>query len=564
MLNYKEAPHMQKSRHTLIHRLALGTAAAGLTLLGVGCASKKSETKIFDSRDTVPPPYHDPQSRHGAQRDWSQPADNAVGATYIRRDPPAAHETTVDTSVYGAPEPKVTARPKAKQPDIKLTPDPVEQEPARGPRTDQIAATRPAQAILAKSGPEPADAWSDTPDHDFGDDYVIKSDAGSRADGLKIGLSPEALPPAHDDLKIGGGNRLDGEPLTYQVRKGDSLWKIARLHGVTTSELAAANNMDKNDVLQIDRVLTIPAGGKVRGDLPVSAAAVSAAPSAPSSSSSVESVREAIPASGTYTVQKGDSLWKIGLRYNLRTSTIQGLNPHLSSTIQPGDTVYLTESAARAANLTPAKAASTTPDNSSRFQPSGAANAAPVSTGSSAPRTVPLRAVTAAADGAAAGSGKHIVVSGDNLWLLARKYNTTSDELARINNISKNDTLHIGDVILLPGSTPVAAATATVVNATPAATGAVGGTATPLTAVSPAGNPGAATGGTAGVQPAAARIRLPHFVEAGDTLEEIANMYGSKVEWILEANPDLKNGTALQDLQHVEVPVEDGGIGPSN
>src|ERR1700723_3771567 len=45
---------------------------------------------------------------------------------------------------------------------------------------------------------------------------------------------------------------------TYVVQPGDSLWAISRSNGLTVSQLAAANNMNENDLLLIGRNLQIP------------------------------------------------------------------------------------------------------------------------------------------------------------------------------------------------------------------------------------------------------------------------------------------------------------------
>jgi hypothetical protein len=45
---------------------------------------------------------------------------------------------------------------------------------------------------------------------------------------------------------------------TYVVQPGDSLWALARAHGLTVDQLAAANHMNPNDILLIGRHLYIP------------------------------------------------------------------------------------------------------------------------------------------------------------------------------------------------------------------------------------------------------------------------------------------------------------------
>lgn len=44
----------------------------------------------------------------------------------------------------------------------------------------------------------------------------------------------------------------------------------------------------------------------------------------------------------------------------------------------------------------------------------------------------------------------HTVISGDTLWKLANKYNTTINDIASLNNINPNDDLYIGQVLRIP------------------------------------------------------------------------------------------------------------------
>ena len=53
-------------------------------------------------------------------------------------------------------------------------------------------------------------------------------------------------------------------------------------------------------------------------------------------------------------------------------------------------------------------------------------------------------------------------------------------------------------------------------------------------------------------------VKLPHFVDQqNDTLEIIAEMYGSKAEWIMAANPGIKSNSDLRSVKEISVPVED-------
>jgi LysM repeat protein len=46
-----------------------------------------------------------------------------------------------------------------------------------------------------------------------------------------------------------------------------------------------------------------------------------------------------------------------------------------------------------------------------------------------------------------AGSSKHVIRKGDNLWTIAKKYNTTVKKLCAANKITASKTLKVGSVI---------------------------------------------------------------------------------------------------------------------
>src|SRR5919202_1378531 len=45
--------------------------------------------------------------------------------------------------------------------------------------------------------------------------------------------------------------------------------------------------------------------------------------------------------------------------------------------------------------------------------------------------------------------GKYIVKEGDNLWEIARRFNTSVKDLRDVNNLNSNE-LNIGDVLIIP------------------------------------------------------------------------------------------------------------------
>jgi hypothetical protein len=79
---------------------------------------------------------------------------------------------------------------------------------------------------------------------------------------------------------VGAGAAASGSSKSnvYVVQPGDTLWAISQSRGLTVAQLAAANNMNPNDLLLIGRRLVIPTPGQ-----PSSAASPSSPSNGPSS-----------------------------------------------------------------------------------------------------------------------------------------------------------------------------------------------------------------------------------------------------------------------------------------
>lgn len=101
----------------------------------------------------------------------------------------------------------------------------------------------------------------------------------------------EELSIGDDAPAIDGGSDLEDstadpapEPeMVYVVESGDSLWKLSKRHGVSLDELAMANDLTRDSLLQIGQKLTIPVKTESNADSPEveePAAVVSPAPAA--------------------------------------------------------------------------------------------------------------------------------------------------------------------------------------------------------------------------------------------------------------------------------------------
>jgi membrane-bound lytic murein transglycosylase D len=107
----------------------------------------------------------------------------------------------------------------------------------------------------------------------------------------------------------------NGQALTHRVRKGDSLYIIAKQYGTTTKKIQDLNNL-KTTILHKGQVLTIFPGKNIKPP--------------------------AVDGLATYEVRAGDSPFQIAKRHNMalvRFLHLNQLNPR--SKIFPGQKVYI-------------------------------------------------------------------------------------------------------------------------------------------------------------------------------------------------------------------------------
>jgi len=152
---------------------------------------------------------------------------------------------------------------------------------------------------------------------------------------------------------------------TYIVKSGDTLWSIARQFGVSVEELKEKNNLTSNS-LKINQILLIPSEEEVPGDY--------------------------------YIVQVGDSLYSISRRYNLTVDELKRLNNLTSNTLTIGQRLLI--------------------------------------------QGTPSTPIT---------GNTYVVKSGDSLYQIARNYGVTVDALKQVNNLT-NDLLSIGQVLKIPAT----------------------------------------------------------------------------------------------------------------
>lgn len=122
---------------------------------------------------------------------------------------------------------------------------------------------------------------------------------------------------------------------SYKIRRGDSLYSIARKFGVKTSELKNVNNLNSNRLIA-GRFLHIPGQ---EDQQPVSK---------PKTSRKQKQSQK--PLRGLYTVRRGDSLYSIARAHGTSISALKHANQLRRNAIRPGQKLKLSESSSNPTN----------------------------------------------------------------------------------------------------------------------------------------------------------------------------------------------------------------------
>jgi len=106
---------------------------------------------------------------------------------------------------------------------------------------------------------------------------------------------------------------------TYTVERGDSLWSIAKKHGITVAELAKANNVTSGTALKPGRKLIVP--GKP-GQPAAAATEAAALPATATTTAKPVASGEVVK----HTVQTGESLGVIARKYGVSVGELAAAN----------------------------------------------------------------------------------------------------------------------------------------------------------------------------------------------------------------------------------------------
>lgn len=207
----------------------------------------------------------------------------------------------------------------------------------------------------------------------------------------------------------------------YRVKSGDTLWSIARKFGVTVNQIKNVNNLTDN-TLSIGDLLYIP-------------------------TKETETITK-----NYYTVKSGDTLYSISKKYNLSVDELKKLNNLNNNTLSIGQKLVVSKELPNTEVTYEVIKGDTLYSIANKFKVS-VDNLKVINNLKN--NTLSIGQILKIPNSTIPNDNSKItytVKSGDTLYSIANTYNTSVNEIKRINNLNSN-TLSIGETLILPNTT---------------------------------------------------------------------------------------------------------------
>ena len=203
---------------------------------------------------------------------------------------------------------------------------------------------------------------------------------------------------------------------TYVVKKGDTLWSIARKNNISVDELKKLNNLTSNS-LSLNQVLKLPTSNN---DL-----------------------------STTYTVKSGDTLYKIANQFGLSVNELKSINNLSTNNLSIGQVLKVKKDTGNDNATNDKFSTYTVKSGDTLYSISRKLNVSVDEIKKANNLTNNLLTVGQILQIPTDKTKVYTVKSGDTLYTIARNNNTTVSDIIELNNLSTSN-LSIGQKLLLP------------------------------------------------------------------------------------------------------------------
>lgn len=203
---------------------------------------------------------------------------------------------------------------------------------------------------------------------------------------------------------------------TYVVKKGDTLWSIARKNNISVDELKKLNNLTSNS-LSLNQVLKLPTSNN---DL-----------------------------STTYTVKSGDTLYKIANQFGLSVNELKSINNLSTNNLSIGQVLKVKKDTNNDNTTSDKSSTYTVKSGDTLYSISRKLNVSVDEIKRANNLTNNLLTVGQILQIPTDTTKVYTVKSGDTLYTIARNNNTTVSDIIELNNLSTSN-LSIGQKLLLP------------------------------------------------------------------------------------------------------------------
>ncbi len=209
------------------------------------------------------------------------------------------------------------------------------------------------------------------------------------------------------------------EKITHKVRKGETLSQIASLYNVSIEDISELNNI-KDDIISIGQRL------KIETNLKSSKPKEKAQPKNETNAKG----------QSTHEVSRGETLSSISQKYNISMDELRAMNPGEISgeDIKAGSTIIIKDVPQNKKNEKAAKGKEKPADKNSKTNPAKVEDKA-----NDKATAKPAKSTDKTAT--------HTVAKGDSFYSIAEKYNTTVEDLQKLNPKVKPELIQIGQKI---------------------------------------------------------------------------------------------------------------------